>query len=81
VGFVGPCLFELFISNLLVPLVRVLSSMAYNREWDMGKETWRDGDSWGAGSGKGRDDDYGEGKKRKFNNTVCNHCFGPPLLT
>ncbi|KAH8980825.1 hypothetical protein EDB86DRAFT_3066766 [Lactarius hatsudake] len=45
--------------------------MAYNREWDMGKESWNDGSSWGAGPGKGRDDDYGEGKKRKFNNAVC----------
>ncbi|KAI0255384.1 hypothetical protein BJV78DRAFT_1358937 [Lactifluus subvellereus] len=41
--------------------------MAYNREWDMGKETWHEGASWGAVSGKGRDEDYGEGKKRKFN--------------
>jgi len=38
--------------------------MAYNREWDMGKEAWHEGGSW---SGKSRDDDYGEGKKRKFN--------------
>ncbi|KAH9029099.1 hypothetical protein EDB85DRAFT_1968260 [Lactarius pseudohatsudake] len=44
--------------------------MAYNREWDMGKESWHDGSSWGAGPGKGRDDDYGEGKKRKFNNAA-----------
>ena len=55
--------------------------MAYNREWDMGKESWNDGGSWGAASGKGRDDDYGEGKKRKFNNAVCNLGFQPPLLT
>ncbi len=41
--------------------------MAYNREWDMGKEAWHDGGSW---SGKGRDEDYGEGKKRKFNGGV-----------
>ncbi|KAI0303375.1 hypothetical protein B0F90DRAFT_1911376 [Multifurca ochricompacta] len=41
--------------------------MAYNREWDMGKESWHETDSWGSGSGKGRDEDYGEGKKRKFN--------------
>ena len=41
--------------------------MAYNREWDMGKEVWHDGGSW---SGKGRDDDYGEVKKRKFNSGV-----------
>jgi hypothetical protein len=41
--------------------------MAYNREWDMGKEAWHEGGSW---SGKSRDDDYGEGKKRKFNGGV-----------
>lgn len=41
--------------------------MAYNREWDMGKETWHDDGSW---SGNGRDEDYGEGKKRKFNGGV-----------
>ena len=41
--------------------------MAYNREWDMGKETWNDSGSW---PGKGRDDDYGEVKKRKFNGGV-----------
>lgn len=55
--------------------------MAYNREWDMGKESWNDGGSWGAGPGKGRDDDFGEGKKRKFNNAVCNPDFHPLLLT
>jgi RNA-binding protein 5/10 len=44
--------------------------MAYNREWDMGKDSWHDGGSWAAGPGKGRDDDYGEGKKRKFNNAA-----------
>ncbi|KAH9967845.1 hypothetical protein BC827DRAFT_1168542 [Russula dissimulans] len=38
--------------------------MAYNREWDMGKEAWHDG---GPFSGRGRDEDYGEGKKRKYN--------------
>jgi hypothetical protein len=43
--------------------------MAYNREWDMGKEeAWHDdGGPW---SGNGRDEDYGEGKKRKFNGGV-----------
>lgn len=42
--------------------------MAYNREWDRGKDNWdnprhhnRDGD----------DDYYGDGKRRKFNNGVC----------
>ncbi|KXN87742.1 RNA-binding protein 5-A [Leucoagaricus sp. SymC.cos] len=44
--------------------------MAYNREWDRGKDSWYD-NSWGGdsrGDNRGRDDDYyGEGKRRKFN--------------
>jgi len=43
--------------------------MAYNREWDKGKDHWNE--SWGAeprGFPRGRDDEYhGEGKRRKFN--------------
>ncbi len=52
--------------------------MAYNREWDMGKETWHEGDSW---SGRGRDDDYGDGKKRKFNGGGVIVPFLHPLRT
>jgi hypothetical protein len=48
--------------------------MAYNREWDMGKEVWHEGGSW---SGKGRDEDYGEGKKRKFNGGVRRSLLSP----
>lgn len=49
--------------------------MAYNREWDRGKDTWND-QSWndyqGRGNIRGREDDYyGEGKRRKFNDGVC----------
>jgi hypothetical protein len=33
----------------------------------MGKETWHEGSPW---TGRGRDDDYAEGKKRKFNSEV-----------
>ena len=82
-GFVDSYLFTLFTCNSSSSFfsVRLRASMAYNREWDMGKESWNDGGSWGAASGKGRDDDYGEGKKRKFNNAVCNLGFQPPLLT
>ncbi|KAJ3565270.1 hypothetical protein NP233_g7739 [Leucocoprinus birnbaumii] len=44
--------------------------MAYNREWDRGKDSWND-NSWGGdtrGNSRGRDDDYyGEGKRRKYN--------------
>lgn len=47
--------------------------MAYNREWDRGKDSWND-NSWGGevrGNARGRDDEYfGEGKRRKFNNGV-----------
>jgi hypothetical protein len=49
------------------PSFIIIIIMAYNREWDMGKETWHDGGSW---SGNGRDEDYGEAKKRKFNGGV-----------
>ena len=58
--------------------------MAYNREWDRGKDwnndSWNDNswggndNSWneyGSGNYQGRDDGYyGEGKRRKFNNGV-----------
>jgi|SRR5712672_3652477 len=52
--------------------------MAYNREWDMGKEAWHEG---GPSAGRGRDEDYGEGKKRKFNGGVCGILLFPHLLT
>ncbi|EIW85284.1 hypothetical protein CONPUDRAFT_118030 [Coniophora puteana RWD-64-598 SS2] len=50
--------------------------MAYNREWDKGKDDWGgDSSSWSGGGGgdrfysRGREDDYyGEGKRRKYNN-------------
>ncbi|KAL0947210.1 hypothetical protein HGRIS_013328 [Hohenbuehelia grisea] len=47
--------------------------MAYNqhREWDRGKETWKDNAVWDGARGNihGRDDDYyNDGKRRKFNN-------------
>jgi len=46
--------------------------MAYNRDWDKGKDSWGDGGAWFTDrGGKGRDDDsYGDGKRRKFNNGV-----------
>ncbi|KAJ8583547.1 hypothetical protein M405DRAFT_866953 [Rhizopogon salebrosus TDB-379] len=41
--------------------------MAYNRDWDKGKDSWGDSGAWSGG--RGRDDDsYGDGKRRKFNN-------------
>ncbi|KAH7915965.1 hypothetical protein BJ138DRAFT_1229047 [Hygrophoropsis aurantiaca] len=46
--------------------------MAYNRDWDQGKDSWGENNSWGGsdrGNIRGREDDYyGEGKRRKFNN-------------
>jgi len=46
--------------------------MAYNREWDKGKDHWND--AWPVelrGTPRGRDDEYqGEGKRRKFNTGV-----------
>ncbi|TFK55301.1 hypothetical protein OE88DRAFT_1675028 [Heliocybe sulcata] len=46
--------------------------MAYNREWDRGKDQWGDGGAWNDNSGRGnirgREEDYqGEGKRRKYN--------------
>ncbi|KAH7930906.1 hypothetical protein BV22DRAFT_1078286 [Leucogyrophana mollusca] len=46
--------------------------MAYNRDWDHGKDSWIDKGAWNGGDRgnvRGREDDYyGEGKRRKFNN-------------
>jgi len=46
--------------------------MAYNREWDKGKDNWND--TWATetrGAPRGRDDEsQGEGKRRKFNTWV-----------
>lgn len=56
--------------------------MAYNREWDQGKDTWAANGQWDDGSSSGnvreRDDDYyGEGKRRKFNDGVRSARAGP----
>ncbi|RDB23995.1 RNA-binding protein 5-A [Hypsizygus marmoreus] len=45
--------------------------MAYNREWDQGKDSWNDG-TWNAADGRANvrpreEDYYAEGKRRKFN--------------
>lgn len=50
------------------------SGMAYNREWDQGKD-WHDPTVWTGNEGKAnvrsREDDYSAyGKRRKFNNGV-----------
>jgi hypothetical protein len=49
--------------------------MAYNREWDKGKDQWSDNTAWNATDPRtnvrGREEDYyGEGKRRKFNGGV-----------
>jgi RNA-binding protein 5/10 len=48
--------------------------MAYNREWDQGKDYWNEA-AWNGSDTKAhvrqREEDYhGEGKRRKFNNGV-----------
>lgn len=48
--------------------------MAYNRDWDKGKDSWGDSGAWTTDrGGRGWDDDYGDGKRRKFNNGVRGH--------
>ncbi|KAF9036778.1 hypothetical protein BJ165DRAFT_1505888 [Panaeolus papilionaceus] len=48
--------------------------MAYNREWDRGKDSWDEGHSWQSSEYRSnvreRDDDYGynDNKRRKYNN-------------
>ncbi|KAG6334939.1 hypothetical protein ID866_4156 [Astraeus odoratus] len=45
--------------------------MAYNRDWDKGKDQWADYNYWDPEDRtvRGRDDEYhGEGKRRKYNN-------------
>jgi RNA-binding protein 5/10 len=61
----------------------VTSNMAYNRDWDRGKDSWNstyydhyDDNSWNDGGGREnvrpRDEDYySEGKRRKYNDGVC----------
>ncbi|KAF8655855.1 hypothetical protein AX16_002938 [Volvariella volvacea WC 439] len=47
--------------------------MAYNREWDQGKEAWAESSSWGGGMDRGtirgrEEEYYNDGKRRKHNN-------------
>ena len=77
------CLVELdygcsFAANqtlLSPPSSHLLTTMAYNRDWDKGKDYWPDQGYWpadGRGNVRGREDDYyGDGKRRKHNNGVC----------
>ncbi|TFK42869.1 hypothetical protein BDQ12DRAFT_732461 [Crucibulum laeve] len=47
--------------------------MAYNREWDKGKDTWNDAAAWATTNPRANvrtreEDYYSDGKRRKFNN-------------
>lgn len=57
-----------------VPTTTLLTTMAYNRDWDKGKDYYSDQAYWPAdnrGNVRGREDDYyGDGKRRKYNNGV-----------
>ncbi|KAF9533342.1 hypothetical protein CPB83DRAFT_757713 [Crepidotus variabilis] len=42
--------------------------MAYNREWDKGKDAWNESHSWSGQDTREREEDYyGDGKRRKYN--------------
>lgn len=53
----------------------LLTTMAYNRDWDKGKDYWPDQGYWpvdNRGNARGREDDHsGDWKRRKYNNGVC----------
>jgi RNA-binding protein 5/10 len=64
------------------------ASMAYNRDWDRGKESWGDNSAWQGGDNRShvrhREDDYGaDPKRRKFNNgvSICLPVAWPVLTT
>ena len=66
------CLFALvyYISSHSFPPI-----MAYNREWDRGKDSWMHSNQWSTQDSRAtvreREEDYnGDGKRRKFNNGV-----------
>uniref|UniRef100_A0A8H8CMT6 G-patch domain-containing protein n=1 Tax=Psilocybe cubensis TaxID=181762 RepID=A0A8H8CMT6_PSICU len=53
--------------------------MAYNREWDRGKDTWDDSYGWSDNRGNVREREeeyYGDGKRRKFNNGAYDNSHG-----
>lgn len=61
--------------SILTTTIPLLTTMAYNRDWDKGKDHWSDQGYWPAdnrGNVRGREDDYsGDWKRRKYNNGVC----------
>jgi hypothetical protein len=61
--------------TILQPLPNT-NPMAYNREWDRGKDSWNEGTSWNGADGRTNvrpreEDYYAEGKRRKYNSGVC----------
>lgn len=61
--------------SLLSHLLSLTLTMAYNREWDRGKDSWMHSNQWSTQDSRptirGREEDYtGDGKRRKFNNGV-----------
>ena len=61
-------------------------TMAYNREWDRGKDSWAHSNQWSTQDSRttvrGREEDYtGDGKRRKFNNGVRDVLFQPFCIT
>lgn len=67
-------LFGLCLSLFLLSTTTLI--MAYNREWDRGKDSWDEGHSWQSSEYRSnvreRDDDYdyNDNKRRKYNNGV-----------
>jgi hypothetical protein len=63
-----------------IALLDSTSTMAYNREWDQGKASWGQQQSWNATNVHPRDEDYyTEGKRRKMNAGVSHSLFSPIL--
>jgi hypothetical protein len=73
----------LFVFYLSHSLSLTTIIMAYNREWDRGKDTaWSNQQSWQGVRPRGEDDYHGDGKRRKFNNGVRIHILAyQPHLT
>ena len=67
----GRCL--LYFVYIFLPSNHHHLVMAYNREWDQGKDHWNEA-AWNGPDLKhirqGEEDYHGEGKRRKFNNGV-----------
>jgi RNA-binding protein 5/10 len=82
-GFVEHYLLRILCPCTTTKITALTSNMAYNRDWDRGKDYLNsanydnyDDNSWNNGGGREnvrpRDEDYySEGKRRKYNNGVC----------